>query len=145
MRKFEAVTKYKDKAIIPVRATNYSAGYDFSIVEDYTIKPNEIVLVKTGVKVSMPKGETLLVFPRSSLGIKKGLMMSNGVGVIDSDYYNNSNNEGHIMIPLLNFSDKDVCLKKGERVAQGIFIEYKKASNEDILEVERSGGFGSTK
>lgn len=145
MRKFEAVTRFEKEAIIPTRATSLSAGYDFSIVEDYTIMPNEIVLVKTGVKVAMPKGETLLVFPRSSLGIKKGLMMSNGVGVIDSDYYNNSNNEGHIMIPLLNFTKKEVKLEKGERVAQGIFIEYKRVDGEELLDVERSGGFGSTK
>lgn len=97
---------------IPERATKTSAGYDLASAEDVLIKPKEIVLIKTGLKVSIPKDEVLLVFPRSSLAMKRGLMMSNGVGVVDADYYNNPNNEGHLMIPLYNFTDKEVLVKK---------------------------------
>lgn len=144
MRKFETIKKYEGKIELPKRQTKGSAGYDLAIIKDYKIKPGEIVLVETGLKVSMAEYEVLLVFPRSSLGIKKGLTMSNNVGVIDSDYYNNKDNEGHIMIPLLNFSKEIVHLTKGERVAQGIFIKYLKTSEEDDSHIQRLGGFGST-
>ena len=86
MRKFELIKKYqKQEIIIPKRATSLSAGYDLASSEDVVIKPKEIVLIPTGLKVSIPNDEVLLVFPRSSLAIKKGLMMSNGVGVVDAD------------------------------------------------------------
>lgn len=145
MRKFYVINKFKDlKIAIPRRQTKESAGYDLATCEDVTIEPGEIVLIKTGLKVQIPSEEVLLVFPRSSLGIKKSLTMANNVGVIDADYFDNPNNEGHIMIPLLNFSKEDVRLEKGERVAQGIFIKYFKTINDDNEDNERSGGFGSS-
>lgn len=145
MRKFYVIEKFKHLGVtLPVRQTNKSAGYDLAICEEATIKPGEIVLVKTGLKVQMPSDEVLLVFPRSSLGIKRGLTMANNVGVIDADYYNNPNNEGHIMVPLLNFGKESVTLEKDERVAQGIFIKYFKTDDDLNIEVERSGGFGSS-
>lgn len=145
MRKFEIVSKYKNSNIeIPKRATSFSAGYDLAVCEDVTIKPNEIVLVPTGLRVKIPRNEVMLVFPRSSLAIKKGLMLSNGVGVIDSDYYD-AENEGHLMIPLLNIKSEEVIINKGERVAQGIFINYLTTTDEDIKNnVQRLGGFGSS-
>ena len=109
MRKFQIIKEFENENIkIPVRATKNSAGYGLAMAIDITIKPGEIVLVPTGLKVKMSPDEVLLVFPRSSLAIKKGLSMSNGVGVVDSDYYNNQENEGHLMVPLLNFSQKPV-------------------------------------
>jgi dUTP pyrophosphatase len=84
------------------------------------------------------------VYPRSSLGIKKGLMMSNGVGVIDRDYYNNENNEGHIMVPLYNFKDEPVVVEKFERIAQGLFQTFLKTSNDHPVSQTRQGGFGSS-
>ena len=145
MRKFYIIDKFKHLDIeIPRRQTKESAGYDLATFKDVTIKPGEIVLIETGLKVQIPSEEVLLVFPRSSLGIKKGLTMANNVGVIDADYFDNPNNEGHIMIPILNFSKKDVTLEKGERVAQGIFVKYFKTINDDSVDNERSGGFGSS-
>jgi|SRR5690625_2512297 len=142
MRKFEIVDGYID-INIPKRATKDSAGYDIEAAIDTVIKPGEIVLVKTGIRVKMPKNEVVLMFPRSSLAIKKGLMMSNGVGVIDSDYYY-ADNKGHIMIPLYNFKSEEVLIKKHERIAQAIFTNYFKTTDEDQNDTVRLGGFGSS-
>lgn len=145
MRKFEIVKAYQDvEVLVPQRQTKHSAGYDLASVEDVEIQPGEIKMIPTGLKVLLPDNEALLIFPRSSLGIKKGLMMSNSVGVIDSDYYNNENNEGHIMVPLYNFSTKKVTVSKGERVAQGIFINYLQTIDDDPNHTVRLGGFGSS-
>lgn len=145
MRRFYIIDKYKDLVVEkPKRQTYQSAGYDFASIKDITIKPGEIVLVETGLKVSMPRGEVLLVFPRSSLAFKKTLTMANNVGVIDADYFNNEHNEGHIMIPLRNFGDKEVMIEKHERVAQGIFVKYEKTVDDVAPAIERIGGFGSS-
>lgn len=145
MRKFYVIEKFKHLDIsLPKRQTKHSAGYDLAICEETTIKKGEIVLVKTGLKVEIPNDEVLLVFPRSSLGIKRSLMLANNVGVIDADYFNNPNNEGHIMIPLFNFGKETVTLKKHERVAQGIFVKYYKTVDDNNKEKERFGGFGSS-
>ena len=144
MRKFEVITSYKDKQInIPKRATKNSAGYDIETAEDITIHPGEIVKVPTGLKVMMPEDEALFVYPRSSLGIKLNLIMSNAVGVVDSDYYNNKDNEGHLLIPILNFGKEVVNLKKGDRIAQGIFHKFY-TTEDDVVMGERTGGFGSS-
>jgi len=145
MRKFEVVSKFKHLNIdIPVRQTKHSAGYDLASILDIEIKPKEIKMVPTGLKACIPEDEALFIYPRSSLGIKKHLMMSNGVGVVDADYYNNDANEGHIMVPLYNFSDKTVKISSGERVAQGIFMKYYKTIDESVSDTVRQGGFGSS-
>ncbi|VEU83211.1 deoxyuridine 5'triphosphate nucleotidohydrolase dUTPase [Acholeplasma hippikon] len=145
MRKFEVVKAYLDKGInLPKRATKHSAGYDIECAERVEIKPGEIVKIPTGLKVSMPHDEALFVYPRSSLGIKKGLVTSNAVGVVDSDYYNNQDNEGHLMIPLLNFSKDVVVIEKGERVAQGIFHKFYLTDDDLASDNQRTGGFGSS-
>ena len=92
----------------------------------------------------MEKDDVLLLFPRSSLAIKKGLRLTNSVAVIDADYYGNENNDGHIMISLFNFSDHEVTIEDQERIAQGIFIKYL-TTDDDQASGERKGGFGSTK
>ena len=145
MRKFEVIKAYKNEDIlVPQRATKHSAGYDFASIEDIEIKPGEIKMIPTGLKALIPDNEALFIYPRSSLGLKKGLMMSNGVGVVDADYYNNENNEGHIMIPIYNFSTKTATVLKGERVAQGIFANYQKTIDDDPDHTARLGGFGSS-
>lgn len=145
MRKFFVIDKYKDQGVeIPKRQTKDSAGYDLASLEEVSIKPKEIVLVKTGLKVSIPKDEVLLVFPRSSLGIKKRLTLANNVGVIDADYFNNNDNEGHIMVPILNFGEEIVTLTKGERIAQGIFVKFYKTDDDKVTKTNRLGGFGSS-
>ncbi len=145
MRQFEKVSYMNSEDIVmPQRQTLDSAGYDLSAYERVVIEPKTIQLVPTGLKVQLEKDEVLLVYPRSSLGIKKGLMMSNGVGVIDRDYYNNDNNEGHIMVPLYNFKDEPVVVEKFERIAQGVFQTFLKTSNDQPVSQTRQGGFGSS-
>ncbi|MDO9629671.1 MAG: dUTP diphosphatase [Acholeplasmataceae bacterium] len=145
MRKFEIISKFKHlNPTLPKRATEGSAGYDLSSIEDVTIMPNEVKLIPTGLKVMMPKNEALFVFPRSSLAIKRGVMMSNSVGIIDADYYGNKDNEGHIMVPLINIKSEPVQILKGERIAQGIFLQYQKTTDDETENITRLGGFGSS-
>lgn len=145
MRGFEKAKGFTDLDIeLPKRSTKYSAGYDLALIEETTIKPGEIVFGKTGLKAFMNPDEVLFIYPRSSLARKYGLTLSNNVGVVDSDYYSNIDNDGHIMISLYNFSQQTVVLKKGERVAQGIFQHYLTVSNEEEINNTREGGFGST-
>jgi len=145
MRKFERVSTFEHlKPKLPKRQTEHSAGYDLASIEDVVINPGEIKMIPTGLKVKLPYDEALFVYPRSSLGIKKHLMMSNSVGVVDADYYNNENNEGHIMIPLLNFGKEPVTIEKDERVAQGVFMHFLKTTDDKAENGTRLGGFGSS-
>ena len=151
MRKFEYVdrvlsTGYEMKEPcfdLPKRATKYSAGYDFFNPERVTIEPNEIKYIKTGVKVKMQDDEVLLLYNRSSNPKKKGIQTANGVGVIDSDYYNNSDNEGEIAFEFENRTDKPVTIEVGEKLGQGIFTKFLLTEDDNITK-ERKGGFGST-
>jgi dUTP pyrophosphatase len=143
-RGFENVNNIKG-GIIPVRGTKLSAGYDFSTLKEEIINPGETVLIETGIKAYMLDDEVLKIYVRSSLGFKKNLRLANSVGIIDADYYSNENNDGHIMIPLHNFGKESQTLLKNERIAQGIFTKYLTVDEEEITEVERNGGFGSTK
>jgi dUTP pyrophosphatase len=129
--------------IMPVRKTAFSAGYDFSCLTAWDIKPGETVLIPTGLKAQMEKGDVLLIYPRSSLAVKKGLRLANSVAVIDADYFSNPSNDGHIMIPVYNFSKNSVHLDKGERIAQGIFTKYLTV-DDDQAAGQRTGGYGST-
>lgn len=144
MRRFEVVTEFKNQNIeLPVRATTASAGYDFAVAKDTLIKTGEIIKVPTGIKASFPQDEFLMLVARSSLSIKKTLMLPNGVGIIDADYYGNEINEGHILVLLYNFGKTDILLKKGEKIAQGIFISYQKTKENTEFKL-RTGGFGSS-
>ncbi len=146
--KFEKISlndKNKDfynDIILPKRASKNSAGYDFYTPYDVTINPNESIEIETNVRCKMNEDFCLLIFPRSSLGRKYKLTLDNTVGVIDSDYYN-AMNEGHIIIMLTNHSDKVLSLKKGDRFAQGIFLEYGITVDDESID-DRTGGFGST-
>lgn len=154
MRQFKIVNelelnKYKDlfsasDVILPKRQTAKSSGYDFYLPYDVEIKKGEQVLIKTGVKVKLEDDEFLAVFIRSSMGIKKGLNLANQVGIIDSDYFGNPDNDGHIMIAVRNISENDVLLKKHDRICQGIIMRYLVTSDDDTNK-KREGGFGSTK
>lgn len=143
-RGFEIVSKFEESSInLPKRKTTGSAGYDFEAAVDIKIDSKKIAFVTTGIKAYMPKDEVLQMYPRSSLCFKKKLMLANSVGIIDSDYYNNSDNEGEIMLILYNFGDQVVEIKKGERIAQGIFTKYLTADGLETTD-KRIGGFGST-
>ena len=127
---------------LPIRKTKYSAGYDFLAIEDFEIKPGEIKKIPTGYKADMLGDEMLLLFVRSSMGFKYNVRLCNQVGVIDKDYYNNSDNEGHMFVKLQNEGDKVFCVKKGEAYIQGIFTKFLTCGDE-VKEV-RTGGLGST-
>ena len=145
MRGFEKAKGFEQLDFnLPKRGTKHSAGYDLALIEDLEIKAGEIAFGKTGVKAFMNEDEVLHIYPRSSLAKKYSLTLGNNVGVVDSDYYSNPDNDGHIMVSLRNFGTKDVVLKKGERVAQGVFIKYLTVSDEEEIKGTRNGGFGST-
>ncbi len=145
MRYFEKAKGYEHIEFeLPKRSTKNSAGYDIAIVEDVCIKARSVVLAPTGLKAFMEHDEVLQLFARSSLPRKYSLMLPNSVGIIDSDYYGNIDNDGAIFVQLYNFGDKEITLKKGERVAQGIFTKYLIVSNEEEIKNVREGGFGST-
>lgn len=146
MRGFEIISEYSDKNIeIPTRKTTFSAGYDLASAVDVKIEPNEMKLIPTGLKAYMQKDEVLMIYIRSSIAVKCGLMLMNNVGIIDADYYGNNKNEGHIFAPIKNLNNETVFIKKGERIAQGIFQKYLLADNDSFEKGEkRIGGFGST-
>lgn len=145
-RGFEVVGSYKDKDIaLPKRGTGASAGYDLSAAESVVIAPGEMVMVPTGVKAYMEPDEVLYIHIRSSLAVKRQLVLMNSVGVVDADYYNNPDNEGHIFIALWNRGKEAVTLKAGERLAQGVFMKYLLADGDTAGKgQDRQGGFGST-
>ncbi len=147
-RGFEIAKGFENSNInLPVRSTKNSAGYDVEAAEDCVIpafKPGQKpTLVKTGIKAYMESDEVLILANRSSNPGKKGLILANSIGVVDSDYYGNSDNDGHIMYAFFNFKAEDIEIKKGERIGQAIFQKYLVTDN-DIAQGERTGGFGST-
>ena len=144
IRGFEVITAYEDKDIhLPTRKTTESAGYDLECAEAVTLAPGELKLIPTGIKAFMAYDEYLAIHIRSSMAIKRRLALVNSTGIIDSDYYNNEDNEGHIMIAVLNYGTELVHLEKGERVVQGIFSKYLITNDDDATGV-RTGGIGST-
>lgn len=130
---------------MPVRGTAKSAGYDISTPEKIVIAPyGESSVIATDIKAYMEDGEVLKLYVRSSIGFKKGLMLINTVGIIDADYYSNPDNDGNIGFKLKNLTDKEVVIEKGERVAQGIFLSFLVAENDNFMNEDRVGGVGST-
>lgn len=129
---------------LPQRATFKSAGYDLYSPVNLTIMPNEQVLIPTGFKVNMDDDDVMLIIIRSSLGIKKGLSIANQVGVIDADYYNNKDNEGHCWIALRNNNNEQFNIKVGDRIAQAIFVKYGRTIDDEPIKHLRDGGIGST-
>ena len=152
--KFEFVSRLGDQTPVEGKTSEYklpqkgskkAAGYDFFNIEEVELQPHQIKYVKTGIKAKFPDNVVLLLFNRSSNPKKKNLIVINGVGVVDADYYNNEDNEGEIAFAFYNISDVPVIIGKGEKLGQGMFVEYKDVTNYTDQEVEeRKGGFGST-
>lgn len=143
VRGFEYVSRLGAIVKRPTRGSVHSAGYDFYAYDDYTIEPKQSVLIKTGVKAYMLPDEYLDLRVRSSLGIKRQLMLVTGASVIDADYYNNPDNEGEIMVVLYNYGDTTQTIEAGERIVQGIFTKYFLIDDDDTTD-QRTGGTGST-
>jgi len=146
IRGFEIVKKYKGKNIhLPQRKTGMSAGYDIEAAADCVLLPHKVMLVATGLKVYMQPDEYLGLHVRSGFSIKNQVTCINNQGIIDADYYNNLENEGHIMLALVNHSDKNIVVAKGMRIAQGIFYRYLIIDGDMVGQGElRQGGIGST-
>lgn len=132
-----------DNIKLPVRKTKGSAGYDFNCPFEININPEKKAKFPTGIKTKMPEGVVLQIHIRSSLGIGFDLRISNTTGIIDSDYYNNTNNEGDIIISLTNTGVYHYVTEYNEAVAQGIFVKYE-TTEDDNADGERIGGIGST-
>jgi len=144
-RGFKVVSSWQDRDIrLPERSTAGSAGYDIAAAETLTIPAKGTAVVPTGIKAYMLPDEVLQVYARSSLSKKKGLMLANSVGIIDADYYDNAENEGHIQLHVYNFSEAPVMLAKGERFCQGVFQKFLVVDAEPPVTKVRSGGHGST-
>lgn len=139
----EVVQKIYNEVKLPKRSTKYSAGYDIFSPIDFVLEPNDSIIVPTGIKVYLPENEFLGVYIRSSFGIKKDIILKNGVGIIDADYVDNPTNEGHICVALRNIGDKTWNFSKGEGIAQGIFQVYNVVDDDDSEGI-RVGGTGST-
>jgi len=148
VRGFEIVKGWESKNInLPKRSTMYSAAYDIEAAEDIVIPVYEFgikpTLIPTGLKAYCMNDEWYMLANRSS-GPKKGLILANGIGIIDSDYYNNETNDGHFYFQYFNFSKDDVFIKKGDVIGQVIFQKFLLVDDDVMPEEKRNGGFGST-
>lgn len=162
----------EENLLLPKRKTKESAGYDFVVADDIVIPPyskmmdlmgsltgpvhslEEVAkvtkttgakptLVPTGVKAKLDPGTYLELSVRSSCPLKYWLIMANSVGIIDGDYYNNPDNEGHIYFQIINLSPVAIELQKGDCIGQGIIKSYLKTEEDNTI-TQRVGGFGST-
>ncbi len=133
-----------DKSIpLPQYHTKGSVGFDLTAREEVEVPPFTTAQIPLNIIVKVPKGYGLFLFSRSSTPARKGLMVANGVGVIDQDY---SGEDDELKLAALNFTKKKVVVEKGERICQGIFL---KLDTPQFLEVNKMsaksrGGFGST-
>lgn len=145
MRRLEKCKTATENTRLPQRSTEQAAGYDFYSPVSVTIGPKQWGMVRTHIKAKMAADDVLLIFPRSSMGIKKHMMLSNTVGVIDSDYYNNPDNEGNIIIAIYNYGDRAQHIEVGDKIAQGIFLKFSITLDDaTAAKVTRNGGIGST-
>lgn len=134
-----------EEIVMPERKTRKSAGYDICSAVSFELAPGESKKVPTGLKAYMQDDEFLAIYIRSSLGIKKNIMLKNQVGIIDADFYNNPDNEGHFVVGIINNGKETFVCQKGEAIAQGIFQKYFTNDNEDESKLQkRMGGIGST-
>jgi len=128
----------------PQRATRFSAGYDFFSPIKFYLPPGKTIKIPTGIKAYMNPNEVLSIYVRSSTGFKYNVNLLNNVGQIDQDYFNNTDNEGHIWMGFKNHGDKDWFVEAGEAFGQGIFMEYLIADEDHPKSEERVGGIGSS-
>jgi len=139
----QAIENTYDEIELPTRSTEGSAGYDFRIPFKVELDPGQEVKFPTGIKCFIEDGWVLQIFPRSSIGFKYHVVLANTVGIIDSDYYDNADNEGHIWVKLVNHGNQSFVAETGDKICQGIFIPYGITYN-DGVSTERTGGIGST-
>ena len=135
------------KTQLPFHGSSSSAGYDLFSKENVVIKSGEKYRFTTDIKAYMRPDEVLKIYVRSSIGMKKGLVLTNTVAIIDADYYNNPSNDGNMMVELLNTSPESQSIEIGERIAQGVFVKKLDADTGTFQRPEnydRTGGIGSS-
>ena len=137
------IRRLRDNVSLPQYATAGSAAFDLAVSEDVTIAPGEVRLLPTGLVIEVPEGMFLAVFARSSTPLKCGLMVANGVGVVDSDYCGPTD---EMKVPVLNFTQAPVHVSAGDRIAQGIILPSPQITWEEVSELrtESRGGFGGS-
>lgn len=133
--------KLYDNYKLPTRDSKMTAGYDIYLLKDLELKPNEIVKLPTGIKSYFENDEVLLITVRSSTGFRYNIRLVNQIGIIDADYYNNKNNEGHIFIKIQNEGSETVKFKTGEAIVQGIFMKYLITKSDNDLGLERKSDY----
>ena len=128
---------------LPSYGTSEAAGFDLASAHDVVVQPRQIVLVRTGLVIQVPTGYFLAIFARSSTPLKRGLMVANGVGVLDPDY---SGPNDEVMIQVMNVTESDVQIRRGDRLAQGIVLPAPRVAWEEVDEIRETtrGGFGAT-
>ncbi len=126
---------------LPKRGSKNAAGYDIYLLDDLTINPGEIKKIPTGLKCYFNADEVLLFIVRSSTGFKYNIRLCNQVGVIDADYYNNKDNEGHMWIKIQNEGNQTVFIEKGKSVVQGLFIKYLTTDSDRNTNDERTSDY----
>lgn len=149
VRGFEIAKGWEDKNInLPVRKTLHSAGYDVEAAEDVIIPVFENgckpTLVHTGLKAYCQDDEWYMLANRSSNPGKKKMVLANGIGVIDADYYENPDNDGEFMFAYYNIGTEPVEIKKGDIIGQVVFQKFLVTDEDNVLNEKRVGGFGST-
>ena len=136
------IKKLSEDAIIPKYAHSTDAGVDLYSVEEFTLKPSEYALIKTGIAIALPKGFEAQVRPKSGLALKHGITVLNTPGTIDEEY------RGEVGVILINHSDKEFKIEKGMKIAQLVFAKVEHVSFEQTDELDKTprndGGFGST-
>ena len=128
---------------LPTYGTDEAAGFDLAAARDVTVPAGQVALVRTGLVIEVPTGHFLAIFARSSTPLKRGLLVANGVGVVDPDY---SGPNDEIMIQLLNFTAQPVAVKRGDRLAQGVILPVPRVTWQEVSEIRAvtRGGFGAT-
>lgn len=140
-KKFSGVAY--DNVKLPTRATARSAGYDFYSPINFILNPGEAIVIPTGIRAKMSDGTVLLLYVRSSIGIKHGVVLCNGTGVVDADYYD-AENEGHICCALRNLGKLPFSVNVGDRIMQGVFTPFLTIDEKERATGKRTGGVGST-
>lgn len=136
------ITRLDPSVALPSYSTSGSAGFDLAAAHDIDVPPHEIRLVGTGLVMKVPDGHFLAVLARSSTPLKRGLIVANGVGVIDSDYCGATD---EVKIQVMNVTDAPVRVRRGDRIAQGIVLSAPRVVfDEAATTAESRGGFGST-
>ena len=137
------ITRLDPAVALPEYQTGGAAGFDLASSADMTVQPGEVALVPTGLVIEVPAGYVLGIFARSSTPLKRGLMVANGVGIVDADYCGPTD---EIRIEVLNFTAAPVTIARGDRLAQGVFVPYARADWKEAAQIARPdrGGFGAT-